>query len=60
MSTSDAIVDSSLHNFIGSFDGFIWIFRSWVDAHVSESSKDYIAGRSTLEDRRVNYVYKET
>ncbi|TVU30527.1 hypothetical protein EJB05_22157, partial [Eragrostis curvula] len=50
-------------DFIGSsrmaLFGSSGVYRSWIDAPVSESSKDYIARKSTLEDRRMNYVYKE-
>ncbi|TVU36407.1 hypothetical protein EJB05_18340, partial [Eragrostis curvula] len=53
----------TLNDFIGSsrmaLFGSSGVYRSWMNAHVSESSKDYIAGRLTLEDRRMNYVYKE-
>ncbi|TVU37161.1 hypothetical protein EJB05_10461, partial [Eragrostis curvula] len=46
-------------DFIGSswmaLFGSLGVYRTWIDAHVSESSKDYITGRSTLEDRRMNH-----
>ncbi|TVU00103.1 hypothetical protein EJB05_54471 [Eragrostis curvula] len=39
--------------------GSLGVYRSRINAHVSESSKDYITRRSTLEDRPMNYEYKE-